>query len=808
MADPTVVASGFIGSPGGETTNASSRSLTLPTVEDGDWLLTGPTLAGGSTTVLATSAALSWASEAAAAIATRSGYATHGFAKQLAAANSGAVISFATSTSIKVATPWVIIRGLKPGQTPVWRTPVTGLAANPMTPPAFTAAPGKVLVHFIGIATGASAPPSVGSWTTPVGITMIQAATMGGTTGRAGAAIGAQLTENVGISGDWDSDASSSWGIIAVELEIAEDDPVPVPATVHVGASSFPWEDEAAADTLYSPAPTLSTTTGSSSTIAGATLIAANDARFRYRGGAGFAFGSGTPDSSCYQPSSRYPNGWGNPATFAVSFLHTGTEFELLYKWLSATGAGWFRISVDGQRFTDLMYDIPGTSGGSMTKTKVTFGSSATRHILVEVQGVPFAGVFVGAGNTIAQAPPFSRRIIVQGDSTSAGSDGNTGGGAGTWVARFARYAGENVDVWNQAIGGTGFTEPGTAVTIPNRLADVTSYAPDDVILWCGGNDGSTSIVTEATDWIADVKAAVPDVRVIVVGTWSPTVTASAARAARSADLKAAAAANDCPFIEPITGEVYDADGTLVASQGPWIADAGDVTAYVYSGDNVHPNDAGHAYIAQRMVQAMQAITGPIEATGTAQAPTVSAGASLTAPTSSVTAAAVAPTVTAAALVAPPTATVTATAVAPTVGAGPTVQAPTVTVTAAAVAPSVHGAVTVTSPTSTATAAAYPPTVSAADAATVAAPTATLTAAALVPVIQGAVLLEAPTRDVVTSVIPPSVSAGEAVDVLAPTIAVVVTAHPPTAGVPSTTVRFPVMQDGVLVWVTGQIRKD
>lgn len=754
----TVVASGFVGGPSGESTNGTAHGpLTIPTVLDQDTLIVGATLAGGSTTVLANG--LGWTNQAAQTIATRSGYATHGFVKELTAANSGSALNFTTSSSIKVATAWVILRGLKPSQTPVYPTPVTGLAANAMTPPSFTPALKKVLVHLIGIATASSAPPSVGSWTTPTGITFTVAATMGGTTGRAGGAIGVQLNENTGISGDWDSDASSSWGIAAIELEVADDTPVPSAATVHVGAASFPWQNQAAADALYSPTPTLSTTTGSSSTISGATLVTPDDARFRYRGGAGFAYGSGTPDSSCYQPSSRYPNGWGNPATFAVAFQHTGTEFELLYKWLSATGAGWFRISVDGQRLTDLMYDIPGTSGGSMTKTKVTFGSSATRHILVEVQGVPFAGVFVGSGNSISQPSTFSRRIIVQGDSTSAGSDGNTGGGAGTWVARFARYAGTNVDVWNQAIGGTGFVTAGTAVTIPDRLADVTSYAPDDVILWCGGNDGSTSIVTQATQWIADVKAAVPGVRPIIVGTWSPTVTASSARAGRSADLKAAAAANQCVFIEPITGEVYDTDGTLVASQGPWIATSGDVSTYVYSGDNVHPTDAGHAYIAQRMMLALQALPGAIEVTNTAQAPAVTAAATITAPTATVTSTAPAPTVTAAARVAPPTATVTVTAAPPAVTAGgaTVVAAPTAIITTTARIPAVTSAASVTAPTATVTIAALAPSVAAGGSGTVLAPTAAVVTSAHAPSVHAAAQVTATTATIGVVVYVPNV---------------------------------------------------
>lgn len=755
----TVVASGFVGAPEGEGTNSTSHGpLVLPTVADGDWLVAAVTIAGGSTTVHATGAG--WASQPAHTIASRSGYATHGFVRQLTAGDSSAAVTFTTSSSLKAATAWMVLRGLKPGHTPVYPTPVTGLAANPMTPPPFTPTVGKVLVHLVGIATGSAAPPSVGGWTTPTGMALVAAATMGGTTGRAGGAIGAQLTDNAPVSGEWDSDASSSWGIAPIELEVADDTPIPVPATVHVGAASFDWQDPAEADTLHTPAPTLTTTIGSAPTIPGATLIPPDDARFLYRGAAGFAYGSGTPDSACYQPSSRYPNGWGNPAVFGVAFQHTGTEFELLFKWLSAAGAGWLRLSVDGQRVTDVMYDIPGATGGSMHTTKVTFPSSATRRILLEFQGVPFAGVYVGAGDTVTTPAPFTRRVIVQGDSVSAGSDGNTGGSAGTWVARWARYAGERVDVWNQAIGGTGFTAAGTAVPIPARLTDVTAHAPDDVIVWCGGNDGNTSIVAEATQWIEDVKAAVPGVRVIVVGTWAPTVVPSTARANRSLDLKAAAALTGCPFISPITGEVFDADGSLVEAQGPWIATTGDVAAYV-SGDGVHPNDAGHAYIAERMMLAMQALAGPIPVTVAATAPTVAGAASVPVPATSGTVTVLAPSVTAAASVPAPVASSTVAVFAPTVRQGGTITAPTVTATATGHAPTVTGGATVHATTAGSGVTAYAPTVTAGDSTTVAPPTVTATLAATAPTVTAGATPAVLTATAVVTVNAPHVTTGD-----------------------------------------------
>lgn len=621
-----------------ESANGTTHTLVCPTVADNDWAVIYGNLAGSSTTLTASGiGGMSGTSPGGST--TRSGFGLHGWTRKLTSADSGQTLTVTSSSSLKVALCMIVIRGLDPDQTPSFGTGTNGLAADAMNPPSFTPAVGKILVHGAGIATASAAPPTEGfaggAWVTPTGITGQTSRSTGGTTGRCGMAVGTQLTENTAISGPWDSDASSSWGILAVELTVAAASTPTgsasgsyqytssatgstTPSGRAAGGVLLPWQNPATVDALTTDTPTTSVTVGSTTTIAGATLVAPNDARFTYRGAGDMGFGSVSPDDVCYQPTSRYPNGWGNPAVYGVEFLITGTQFEYVFKWLSAAGAGWVRISVDGKRVTDLMYDIPGTSGGSRHTMKLTFGTSATRRILLEFQGVPFGGVFVPSGQTLSAVPAYDFRVIAQGDSVTAGSDENTGGSAGTWFARWARYAGVNVDPWNVAIGGTGMTAPGTAVDIPDRIADVTDYAPDVVIIWCGGNDGSTSIVTEATQWINDVKAATNAI-VLVIGTWAPTVTATTDRQNRSNDLQAAALATGSPFIEPITGEVYDQYGTLVASQGPWIATSGDVAAYV-GADNVHPNDAGHAYIAERMLDAMQALDlpGGYEYTGTA----------------------------------------------------------------------------------------------------------------------------------------------------------------------------------------------
>ncbi len=601
--DYTVAASGVIAAEG---TNVTTRSFTLPTVADGQTLVVGVGLASSGAVTL-TGAGVTTAAPTGSS--TRSGFGTHAWLLPLSGSHSGTTVTITTASSLKVATVWAVLNGVSGVSGSVSSTNNTGGVA--MTPPAFTPGAGVGLLHVAAIATASNPPPT--SWTPPSPMAVQQFVGTGGTTGRAGAALAVLTADQTAISGNWSANVANSWGIVAIPVTIVPTGTTPTGGSttgVQVSAttSSFAWLDQAAADTLASPSPSQTLASGTASQTAGAVLVEPSDARLRYRGASGFAYGTTYPDTLCYQPSSRYPYGWGNPPTFGVEFDHTGSVFEVRYKYLSPVGASWMRISVNGQRLTDAPVRSAATSGGSIYTHRVTFPSSATRRILLEFERVPFAGIYLpNDGTTIANPGPFKRRVLFEGDSITAGSAENSGVGVGTWYARLAKYAGID-DPWNVAIGGTGMTEPGTATTIPGRIAQVTSVTDvDDIFLWCGGNDGSTSIVTQATQYIADIKAAHPQAKIYVIGTWAPTVTPSTARAARSVDLQNAALANGVPFISPITGEVRDGAGTLLASQGPWISTSGQVAAYVGS-DNVHPTDAGHAYIAQRMAQAVAAI--------------------------------------------------------------------------------------------------------------------------------------------------------------------------------------------------------
>ena len=212
-------------------------------------------------------------------------------------------------------------------------------------------------------------------------------------------------------------------------------------------------------------------------------------------------------------------------------------------------------------------------------------------------------------------------RAAVLGDSITAGSAQSTGMGLGTWFGSAALQLGWD-DPFNEALGGTGYVNPGQTAALGDRVADdVVAYRPSKVVVWGGYNDAGspqTTIRSRADALYADLRRGLPDAQVFVLGTWSPSGSPSAALRATDETLRAAAAGAGLPFLSPLTGSGYDAAGTKVLDGTPWItgtgragAAAGDGNADSYVGsDGVHPTDAGHRHLADVIARGIQTVSG------------------------------------------------------------------------------------------------------------------------------------------------------------------------------------------------------
>ncbi|MEU8829352.1 SGNH/GDSL hydrolase family protein [Streptomyces sp900116325] len=371
--------------------------------------------------------------------------------------------------------------------------------------------------------------------------------------------------------------------------------------------------DPVVADALYAgAAPTISvaqTSTPTSGYIryspVGVALTGSDvTGPFVFLGAGNITVGTGTPDSGYVLPTSRYPNTRGNltssQSVWSVEFGTDAQTFQLRFNYQIA---GMYRLSVDGRKITDLMQAVGGTTAGSTHMMTVDLGSAAPRTIRLDFYTVPFGGIYLPPTGTMWRVPPRGGRLVVLGDSLSDGSAFNVGGGAGTWVNRFARLAGCN-DFWDEARGGTGYITPGSFATFADRVAaDVIGWSPDRLIVWGGYNDNQGSqpaIASAAASLFSTIKSGLPNCQVMVIGCFSPTGTPATSVTNTDNTIKAAAAAAGYLFVSPLTGSCYDTSGTLVATQGAWIT-AANASTYINSTDSVHPNDAGHVYLSRRI---------------------------------------------------------------------------------------------------------------------------------------------------------------------------------------------------------------
>lgn len=177
--------------------------------------------------------------------------------------------------------------------------------------------------------------------------------------------------------------------------------------------------------------------------------------------------------------------------------------------------------------------------------------------------------------------------VVVIGDDFTSGTAQNTGP---EWPA----LLGLDADVTAQGVAESGYLVGGADATFADRAAALP--ATTNVVVFLGGGDDPVAGLQAGVESaIAAARTAAPESRLIVVGppwTGSPDAVAASMIARRDA-VAAAASAAGVVFVDPI------ADG--------WFADR----AGLVGTDGIHPTDAGHARIAERLRPVLQEATAP-----------------------------------------------------------------------------------------------------------------------------------------------------------------------------------------------------
>lgn len=192
-------------------------------------------------------------------------------------------------------------------------------------------------------------------------------------------------------------------------------------------------------------------------------------------------------------------------------------------------------------------------------------------------------------------------RLAIDGDSYMAGS-GLTSAVPLTMANIAAEMLGIK-DVWNGAVGGTGWLNAGAAQTIRGRISNLISAAPDEVWVAAGTNDSPSGIQTEVQTYLTQLRAGLPNVPIILFGPWPKATGPSQTILDVEAAILAAVTAQNDPMVKfvPVAS---DDRGSWLFGTGSNGSGSGNAALYLGS-DGVHPNNNGHLYLGRRIAAAV-----------------------------------------------------------------------------------------------------------------------------------------------------------------------------------------------------------
>jgi len=290
----------------------------------------------------------------------------------------------------------------------------------------------------------------------------------------------------------------------------------------------------------------------------------------------------------------------------AAEFVFSGTAFEfLLYGGGSHFIDGNIFIEVDGRLTNADGYAPPSFNDAKQHYVRIKFDAAVSnKHIKILFPGGrAFGGLVVEADALVtAYTPANDCRVVIIGDSYTEGA------GAHHKLADFyACRLGKAMGWYNTIIsglGGTGYYNPaGVHKTYGERVNDVIAANPDAVIITGGINDvGETSAGDEGWDayrYYRDIRLALPNTEIFVAGPFYPQ-DVHYPNAYRDEIKRAAAAIPRTHFIDATNWFTGDGNEEAPAHNG---------NADMYIGpDGVHPNTAGHKYLAAKLAAELKVI--------------------------------------------------------------------------------------------------------------------------------------------------------------------------------------------------------
>jgi lysophospholipase L1-like esterase len=222
------------------------------------------------------------------------------------------------------------------------------------------------------------------------------------------------------------------------------------------------------------------------------------------------------------------------------------------------------------------------------------FGLLAVAAIVVAVLALTMRDNGVSASPSPTSAAQATRPTVpnvdIIGDSYTGGSD-EGGYGAANWTKIVgSRFYSESrpLDMNVTAVPGAGYITRGPdKATFAEAATSNLRSSADLVLVFGSRNDGkqdATAMAAAATDLYAKIRERAPRAKLIVVGPAWVNENVPDFITANTHAISGAASAAGAVFVNPLTdGWFFGADAKLIGADG------------------VHPTDAGHQYMAEKM---------------------------------------------------------------------------------------------------------------------------------------------------------------------------------------------------------------
>lgn len=227
---------------------------------------------------------------------------------------------------------------------------------------------------------------------------------------------------------------------------------------------------------------------------------------------------------------------------------------------------------------------------GSIGFQKFRFPAWGTRRITI-LSNNYVGGIAIPRGAEVANPPRRHRkRCVVLGDSITEAFQFPIGPIIGGWAQRLRHHMGWELIA--SGSGGTGYLQTrGTQVKLRDRLAqDCFAYAPDIVIVAMGINGDITTetaraaMADEAALCFAEIRANLPLAKIVVLSPFWPY----------------SPKANNLDMGRRISEKATAAGVEFINVLG-WFTDENHGRYFTFAGDHTHPNEAGHAMVAERL---------------------------------------------------------------------------------------------------------------------------------------------------------------------------------------------------------------